>query len=127
MYLECLCSALLFFKSKLAMINESDMYWDSNPHVLKSIIATRFDGICGTILLLFGFIFQLIGYIGFSNNLITGISYILLALFILAYFGYLREITIIQWCDDLKTISKLHDSEPNSENLKNKAPKIVNI
>lgn len=117
----------IFFKSKSTIINESDMYWDSNPHVLRSIVASRFDGICGTTLLLTGFIFQLCGYFNATSKLITGTSYILLIVFIIYYFLYIRNITIIEYCDDLIKMSKQRDAEPNSETMQKKIHKIANV
>lgn len=122
-----LLGVAFFFKSKNTIINESDMYWDSNPHVLRSIVASRLDGICGTTLLLTGFIFQLCGYYNATSKLITGTSYILLIVFIIYYFLCLRNITIIEYCDDLIKISKQRDAQPNSETMRRKIHKIANV
>lgn len=86
-----------FFKTKEEMFQEAGTHWGSNPHLLKSIIASKFDGMVGTFLLFIGFIYQAVGYGNFYQKEIIIISYILLLIFLLIYFIFLRSRKINEW------------------------------
>lgn len=93
-----------FLKTKKDIIDEAGTYWNSNPYVLRSIISSKLDGICGTSLLLIGFIYQIFGYLNFNNNNLIISSYVLLAIFILIYIVNFRKRIVNKWCSELEDI-----------------------
>jgi hypothetical protein len=95
-----------FFKSKEAIIQESGTYWDSNPHMLHGLTSSKFDGLLGSLLLLIGFIFQMLGYLGYSyisDYVAIGI-YIAPGAFSVLYFIFLRKWLVNRW---VKSMTKL--------------------
>lgn len=86
-----------FFKTKEGIIQEAGTYWDSNPHVLKSIISSKFDGMIGTLMLFIGFIFQALGYANYSHVSAILVSYIALIVLCFFYFIYYRPKHINTW------------------------------
>lgn len=93
-----------FMKSKEAIIQEAGTYWNSNPYVLRSIVATKFDGIFGSALLLIGFIYQALGYAGVQLSELAVASYIALTISILGYFSFIRSWLITRWVEGLERV-----------------------
>jgi hypothetical protein len=90
-----------FFKTKETLIKEAGTYWDSNPHILKSIIASKFDGMTGTLLLFIGFIYQAMGYANIEQASIVIGSYMFLIFFLAVYFSRYRSRKINEWLKEL--------------------------
>lgn len=86
-----------FFKSKEAISLESGTYWDRNPHLLKSLLASKFDGILGTFYLFIGFVFQVLGYADIQHEISTVSAYGLLLLSLGIYFGGFRKRKVQEW------------------------------
>ncbi len=53
-----------FTRSVKAMAVESGTFYDGNDALIKSLIESRTDGIAGTLVLLLGFVLQLLSAIG---------------------------------------------------------------
>ena len=100
----CFLGFAFFFKSKEAIIQEAGTYYNSNPHVLRSITASRLDGIFGTCLLFIGFLYQMLGFIGLENHDVTSASYFILISTILIYFVNFRKRHVNKWCNELEEI-----------------------
>ncbi|HOP22571.1 MAG TPA: hypothetical protein PK055_04000 [Gammaproteobacteria bacterium] len=81
-----------FFKNNKQIISESGTYWNSNPHLMKSIILSKFDGIFGTVLLFLGFIFQILGKLMYQNSDLIQFLYLFLFFFVIDYICITREL-----------------------------------
>ena len=90
-----------FFKTKKAIMQEAVSCYSYNTFILEALIATKLDGIVGSTLLMVGFIFQLLGYIGFQNKYIVIISYLVLLILLIIYFVNLRKRIVKSWLEEI--------------------------
>ena len=90
-----------FFKTKESISQEAGTYFNSNPYVLRSIVASKFDGMTGTALLFIGFVLQVFGYAGWENEVVLVFSYLVLVVFVFTYFAVLRKKSIDSWILEL--------------------------
>jgi hypothetical protein len=88
-----------FFKSIDSMIEESGTTWDSKAYV--AVAETRCDGIFETVLLLLGFIFQALGYLGVHARMLAAATYVGLALVVVAYRS-LRRRVVSRWASSIE-------------------------
>lgn len=80
-----------FSKSLDALIVESGTYYGGNNAALESLIQSQTDGVTGTILLLTGFILQLLASIGVRCELAGQLLAVFLLVAGIGYFLFLRR------------------------------------
>lgn len=81
-----------FFKTLESIKQESQVnYYGCNPHIVRNIIASKLDGMTGTLLLAIGFVLQFLGVLKISNSCFVVGSYIFLLLFLVSYFAGIRQ------------------------------------
>ena len=95
-----------FSKSLDTMAIESGTYYGGNTTFLQSLVQVKVDGVVGTSLLLFGFIFQWLFAVGVRSSPVATVLYPSLVVFLAVYFCGLRK-AIIKW--QLKKALDIHD------------------
>ena len=95
-----------FSKSLDAQIVESGTYYGGNDAVLRSLIQSQTDGVVGTILLLTGFMLQLLASVGVRCELFGQILAVFLLVAGIGYFLFLFLFFCEQAPDDLDQIKK---------------------
>lgn len=98
-----LLGAAFFFKTKKSIRQEAGTYWDANPYLLKSIIASKFDGMAGTLYLFVGFTFQFLGASEFHNEKFVFWAYIVGLVALMFYLYFARKMAVNSWYKKLKT------------------------
>lgn len=99
------CGVLLlgfsfFMKGTEAMIQESGTTWDSEAYI--SVAAGKCDGVFGSTLLFLGFVYQILGYLGVHSEIAVVATWLVLIVFLLAYFVSLRKRLIDKWVADIQ-------------------------
>lgn len=84
-----------FLKDIEAMIEESGTTWDSDA--FAAVATSKADGMFGTSLLFLGFVYQIIGFTNFAHYLIVMLSYVVLLVFLVLYFTFLRRALVNRW------------------------------
>lgn len=81
-----------FFSAKVsALFLNSQTFYGGNPDILVSGIKTRTDGIVGTVLLVLGFVLQILGTYNAQVPYMTSLALIVLVLFLVCYWAFLRK------------------------------------
>ena len=83
------------------MIEESGTTWDSKAYF--AVVASKCDGIFGSALLILGFVYQMLGYVGAESTNTILVSYLALIVFLPAYVAFLRGWLIRKWIGDIET------------------------
>lgn len=89
-----------FLKNTESMIQESGTTWDSTAYV--AVASAKCDGIFGTTLLFIGFIYQAIGYVGIYCPIVTAVTYVALATFLILYVTWLRSSLTDRWVSQIE-------------------------
>jgi len=97
-----------FLKTTESMIEESGTTWDSKAYI--TVVASKCDGIFGSGLLVLGFVYQMLGYVGAESTNAVLISYLALLVFLLAYVAFLRGWLIHKWVGDIE--EKFRERQP---------------
>lgn len=87
---------------------ESGTTWDSKAYI--TVVASKCDGIFGSVLLFLGFVYQTLGYIGVESTNTILVSYSALFVFLLAYFAFMRGWLIKKWVGDIE--AKFRERRP---------------
>jgi hypothetical protein len=97
-----------FLKTTESMIAESGTTWDSKAYI--TVAASKCDGIFGSVLLVFGFLYQMLGYVGVESTNAVLVSYLAQIVFLVAYVTFLRGWLIHKWVGDIE--AKLRERQP---------------
>lgn len=97
-----------FLKTTESMIEESGTTWDSKAYI--TVVASKCDGIFGSALLILGFVYQMLGYVGAESTNTVLVSYLALIFFLLVYVAFLRGWFIRKWVGDIEV--KFRERQP---------------
>ena len=89
-----------FLKTTESMIEESGTTWDSKAYI--TVAASKCDGVFGSVLLVLGFVYQVLGYVGAESTNTVLASYLALIVFLFVYVAFFRGWLIHKWVGDIE-------------------------
>lgn len=97
----------IFFNSPAKIAHQAATYWNSSPFAIRALAEQTVDARAGLILLVVGFVLQIVGQWHSSGNVYGSVSLLALLLaFVIAHLAFLRN----RFTDRLVARVKAHEN-----------------